>query len=188
MQKWNITGAALGVAFVSIAGAATLSFDQSSVTVGSGQAFTLSVEVTGVSDLADYQFNVGFDPTILNVSSVTEGSFLPMAGSTVFIPGSIDNVFGQVSSIASGLQGSGPGVDGSGTLVTLGFTAIGSGTSIVALSGVTLLDSTFAGLAAQTTGSQVNVTGTPEPSSAFLLSSAIILSLGVKELAARGRR
>jgi hypothetical protein len=188
VRKFIITGVAFAATFVSSAWAATLSFDQSSVTVGPGQSFSLSVTVTGVSDLADYQFNVGFDPTILNISSVTEGPFLSTAGATVFIPGTISNVLGQVTSIANGLQGGGPGATGSGTLVTLGFTAIGSGTSSVALSGVTLLDSNLAGIAVQTTNSQATVTGTPEPSSAFLVGSAITLWLAVKRLAVRGSR
>ena len=73
------------------------------------QVFTLPVDIAGVSDLYAFQFDLAFDPTILQLLSVFEGGFLPSAGSTIFIPGAIDNIGGTATATADTLVGDIPG-------------------------------------------------------------------------------
>ena len=173
MRHFQALGAIIGLIFGCGAGAATLSFNQSSTTVSPGQSFSLSVTVSGVADLADFQFDVGFDPNILQAVAVHEGPFLSTAGSTFFLPGTIDNILGQITAVADGIQGNGSGATGSGILLTLDFMSTGSGSSPVSLFNVTLLDSNLAGIASQTTTSQVIVTGTPEPAPLLLVGAGL---------------
>jgi hypothetical protein len=183
--------AAIGLLFEGAMGAATLSFDQSSLTVNSGQSFSLDVTISGVSDLADYEFDIGYQPTILKVLSVQEGPFLATAGPTLYIPGTISNSSGQVSSIADGIQGSGKGASGSGTLVKVNFKAIGQGMSNVTLFDVTLLDHNLSGITAQTVDSQVTVnglSGSPEPSSLPLMCGAMICWTFIGRRVGKARR
>ena len=57
-----------------------------------GDTFTLNVRAENVSDLAGWQFDIAFDPTVLEAVDVTEGNFLKTnGGSTFFQSGSIDN-------------------------------------------------------------------------------------------------
>src|ERR1022692_4762920 len=100
-----------------------------STDVSVNQVFTLPVDIAGVSDLYAFQFDLAFDPTILQLLSVSEGSFLPSAGSTFFIPGDIDNIGGDAISNADTLVGDIPGASGDGDLVDFTFQAINPGAS-----------------------------------------------------------
>jgi hypothetical protein len=107
------------------------------LTAGSATAFsvgTVPISISGVSDLYDYQFDVGFDPSVLQLQSVTESSFLSGAGTTFFLPGFIDNTLGTASFIADTLIGPISGASGAGILVELNFevTARGSTRSLTA--------------------------------------------------------
>jgi cohesin domain-containing protein len=150
--------------------ATVISIQPSTKTVGPGQSFTLDVSIASVSDLYGYQFDVGFDPTVLAANSVSEGAFLPGAGATIFFPGTIDNVGGTISFNAGSLTGAVSGAIGSGTLATLSFTSLGSGSSSVGLFNVSAFDSFGEGIALTTSGGTVRISGVPEPSSAVLLA------------------
>ena len=127
------------------ANAAVLEVTPSSLTTSSS-TFSLDIAVTGISDLYAFQFDLGFDPTILAVTSKSEGSFLPSGGATFFIPGTIDNVGGTVSNTADTLLTAIAGVSGSGTLAVIDFQVLGPGTSPINLFNAQLLDSNLNGL------------------------------------------
>jgi len=133
-----------------------------------GSTFALAVEVSGVSDLYAFQFDISFDPQVLQLSSVSEGSFLPSVGTTFFIPGSIDNSSGIVSFNADTLVGPGPGASGSGDLAEVTFAAITSGSSPLEFSNLTLLDSQGMDLPAASVASHVVVAAAPEPGMIWL--------------------
>ena len=158
----------------------------SDVTVG--QSFTLDVDVSGATDLYGYQFDLGFDPSILQATTITEGGFLTGVGATTFFPGSIDNVGGDISFNADILNGAASGAAGSGVLITFGFTAIGSGSSSVDIFNVTALNSFGEGLTVDTNGGTVDVTtsAVPEPATTFPLLVAI-LGLGAVSIVRRRR-
>ena len=140
-----------------------------------GSSFDLYVNISEVTDLYAFQFDIGFDPTILFAANVAEGTFLPAGGSTLFFPGIIDNTAGSISFIGDSLIGSIPGVSGDGTLAVLTFSALILGQSTIALSNVILLDSNFVDISIPTidgsvTVSPANGTPVPEPATLFLMS------------------
>jgi general secretion pathway protein D len=154
------------------AGPTVLEVTPSSLTTSSS-TFSLDIAVTGVSDLYAFQFDLGFDPTILAATSVTEGTFLPGGGATLFIPGAIDNVGGTISSTADTLQGAIPGVSGSGDLAVINFEVLGPGTSTINIFNAQMLDSNLNGLLFTTNNGSVTVSqvaAAPEPGSVTLLS------------------
>lgn len=88
-----------------------------------------------VADLFAYQLGITFDPTILAATTVTEGSFLSSAGSTLFVfdPSFIDNTAGTISFIGATLAGFVPGATGAGPLFTVQFMALAAGISPISI-------------------------------------------------------
>jgi general secretion pathway protein D len=158
--------------------AATVSVQPSSNAVGQGQTLDVSVDISGVSDLYAFQFDLGYDPTILSAISVSEGSLLPAGGSTVFIPGSIDNGAGTVTATADTLIGPIPGVSGDGVLANIEFQAIALGTSALSLSNITLLDSTLSQIPFSSVDGSVSVLTTAVPEPSFISTLLIGLLVG----------
>src|SRR5947209_979880 len=147
-----------------------------SATVSTGDVFTVPVSITGASDVFAFQFDLAFDPAVLQLQSISEGGFLGTAGSTVFVPGSIDNTAGTATATADSLTGTGPGASGSGTLADFTFQAIATGTSALTLSGVILLDSSLNDIPFTTSNGTVTV-GTavvPEPNGLSCVGALVL--------------
>lgn len=104
-----------------------------------GSNFTINVTVSDVTDLFAAEFDLSFDSSVLECSSVTEGEF--MGETTGFSP-AIDNSAGNITGFAVTKTGS-EGVSGVGILLMIEFTALAEGTSTLALSNVQLLDSSM---------------------------------------------
>src|ERR1700754_729021 len=138
---------------------ATLSVQTSASTVSVGQNFALNVEVLGVTDLHGFQFDIAFDPAILSVASVIEGSFLSTAGTTFFFEGFIDNPGGSVSFVIDSLIGAIPGANGTGGLATINFTSLSIGSSSINIANVILLDSNLVDISSELVGGLVTVAG-----------------------------
>ena len=160
---------------------ATLSVDPTSQTTSTGSVVTVNVDIASVSNLYGYQFDLTYNPSILQAVSSSEGSFLSKGGSTFFIPGTNDNVGGTVAATADTLLTAVNGVSGSGGLAVFTFDAIGKGTSTLGIQAETLLDSSLNVIADTITSGSVTVNSgavaAPEidPSSAI---SALTLLLG----------
>jgi hypothetical protein len=154
-----------------------------------GDNFTVDVVASGLTDLYAFQFDLGFDPTIVAVNNVTEGPFLGTGGSTLFIPGTIDNIGGSVSNNADTLLTAISGVTGSGTLATFNLTAIGPGDTSLSAFNVILLDSSLSEISATVQNGSVNVPGvvTPEPLHVGLLMGGGLLLLICVRRRAGGR-
>jgi hypothetical protein len=154
-------------------------------TVSQGNSFMADVNISGVTDLYDFQFDLGFNPSVLQVTGVSEGTFLTSGGTTFFLPGVIDNTSGSITFNADTLEGAIPGVTGAGTLLVFDFTAIGPGTSTLSIlnnADLILQDSTGANINATTTNGSVTVQGTttvPEPSVLMLLSAGLLALAGL---------
>jgi Cohesin domain/PEP-CTERM motif len=149
----------------------------SPVTVG--QVFTLSVDISGATDLYGYQFDLGFNPAILTATSVTEGPFLATGGATIFVPGTIDNVGGSIASNADILNGPLSGVNGSGDLLDVTFQALATGSGSVTIFNVFALSSLGQGLTETTANATVNVAAgsvspVPEPSTGLMLATGTL--------------
>src|ERR1700732_272328 len=76
---------------------AVISIQPSATNESVGNNFTLNVDISGVTDLAAFQFDIGFNPAVLSANGITEGSLLPSGRSTFFIPGTIDNGAGTIA-------------------------------------------------------------------------------------------
>jgi hypothetical protein len=135
-------------------------------TPGLGSLFDVSVEVSSVTDLYAFQFDIRFNPAILSGESVMEGSFLPSGGDTSFVPGAIDNSAGTISFTVDSLFDIVPGVSGSGRLAALRFQTLAGGTSPIDLSRVVLLDSSLADISFIAEGGTISTV--PEPLTIFL--------------------
>ena len=89
--------------------------------------FTLNLRAENISNLAGWQFDIAFDPTVLEAVDINEGDFLKMDGGTTFFQGgSIDNAAGKIAQL-SAARLSTQGVSGTGTLLQVGFKAKSTG-------------------------------------------------------------
>ena len=95
--------------------------------------FILHINPQDVTDLAGWQSDIVFDPTVLEVIAVNEGDFLKQEGETTFFQkGTIDNEVGKIRGISS-IRLSGEGVSGTGTLLSVTFSAKAIGESRLTL-------------------------------------------------------
>jgi hypothetical protein len=179
---WSImlAGAAI-LAAVSPARGATLTVG--SATLLQNQQANLDVSITGVSNLFGFQFGLTFDPTVVQVVDVTEGSFLssfctgaPPDPCTFFSPPlTIDNATGIVDLLGATLAGADVAT-GSGVLATLTVRGVGPGTSGLTLTDPLLLllttDDLVATAPEQTVSGVISVEGgdvvVPEPATMVL--------------------
>ena len=99
----------------------------SETTLHAGDTFTLDIRAENVIDFAGWQFNITFDPKVLEAIEVSEGDFLKTSGGTTFFrKGTIDNTIGKITGL-SATRLNADGVTGTGTLLSLTFTAKTSG-------------------------------------------------------------
>ena len=98
-----------------------------------GDTFTFDVRGENVSDLAGWQFDIAFDPTVLEAIDTSEGDFLKTdGGATFFQSGSIDNTAGKITGLIAGRISEG-GVSGSGSVLQVRFKAKIGGETELAL-------------------------------------------------------
>ena len=62
-----------------------------------GTPVSVSIAMSNVIDLFAWQFDLSFNPGVLQLTSIQEGPLLASGGSTVFIPGTIDNTAGTAT-------------------------------------------------------------------------------------------
>ena len=95
--------------------------------------FVLDIGAEDVFDMAGWQFDIAFDPAILEAVSVSEGNFLKTDGGTTFFQaGSIDNVAGKITGL-SAARLSAQGVTGTGSVLQARFKAKSAGETDVVL-------------------------------------------------------
>ena len=98
-----------------------------------GDTFTLDISAEDVYDLAGWQFDIVFDPTMLEAVEVNESDFLKRGGGTTFFQkGTVDNAVGKIESISAALISKG-GVTGTGVLLSVTFSAKVDGNSELGL-------------------------------------------------------
>ena len=167
-----------------------LSVDPGSQTVTAGTDFTVDVNISGVSNLYGYQFDLLFNPSVLSAVSSSEGSFLSKGGSTFFIPGTNDNTHGVVAATADTLLSNSKGASGSGTLVAFTFDAIKSGVSNITISGADFSNASSGSISTSTFGGSVTVGGmrAPEIDPSSALGAVTLLAGGLLLLRERSAR
>ena len=99
----------------------------SDTSIHTGDTFTLDILAEDVLDMAGWQFDIAFDPTVLEAVNVSEGNFLKTGGATTFFQGgSINNAAGKITGLNSARL-SAQGVTGTGTLLQVNFKAKSGG-------------------------------------------------------------
>ena len=99
------------------------------------QPATVPISVFGASRLGTVTLSLRFDPKILRVRLVQEGTFMSSGGGTVTFAQQVDATGGRVD-ITLTRTGDPAGVSGDGVLASVVFDAIGSGVSPLAMGGV----------------------------------------------------
>ncbi len=95
-----------------------------------GESFSVNITVSGVSELFMWQFNMSFNPAVLQAVSVVEGPFLKQAGPTMKPgPPLIDNSTGLVLAGWTLFPLPVHGASGDGVLATVAFKVIAEGQS-----------------------------------------------------------
>ena len=109
------------------ASAATISLQGPAGPVTAGSSFTLNVNVATDSgeNIWAYQFDILFDPAVLQFLNAKDGTFLPAAdlafATLVWAPYTPGD--GAITGISNALSGDAPGVSGSGLLAQVQFLA-----------------------------------------------------------------
>ena len=95
--------------------------------------FTFDIRTENVLDLAGWQFDIAFDPAVLEAIEVSEGDFLKTDGGSTFLQGGrIDNAAGTIIGLNAALL-SDSGVSGSGSILQVKFKAKSEGETSLAL-------------------------------------------------------
>ena len=106
-------------------------------TVGNGTLFPVAISVRSAINLAAYQMDLSFNPSVLEAVQVEEGSFMSSTGKTYWFDPKIDNGRGVITGFLCGKTDM-KGVYGDGKLVNIIFKAKSLGTSSIALQNVKL--------------------------------------------------
>ncbi len=98
-----------------------------------GDTFDVDIRAENVTDLAGWQFDIDFNPEILQAVEVSEGDFLKSdGGATFFRRGGIDNTNGKITGFSAARITSG-GASGSGSVLQVRFKAKSDGETKMAL-------------------------------------------------------
>jgi general secretion pathway protein D len=100
-----------------------------------GGPYTVPLAVANASRLSMITLTVTFNPAVLRVRNVQEGTFMRQGGVTANFTPRIDVATGRVD-IAVARSGDQAGASGSGLLAALLFDAVGPGNSLIQVSGV----------------------------------------------------
>jgi hypothetical protein len=184
---------------VGFSGAANaLAIGADSSVVGVGATFVVPIRVSGAVSLESWQFDLAFDPSLLQANSVTEGPFLSVGGTkqTSFGEGVIDNTTGVVSLVTAGFVDLDPYPSGDGILAEVEFTALANGLSPLTLSdvflsfvnsGFTISNGAVCVGGASLPDCEINGTA-PEPATMALLAVAWLTFGWTKQGGGRQRR
>ncbi len=149
-----------------------------SATVNVGDLVTIFVSITDAVDLTMWQFDLAFDPTVVQANAVTEGPFLSDFGdkTTLFVAG-FDNGTGLISGVHGAYTDSPPNPAGGGVLAEIQFLALVPGISPLMLSNVFL---NLSNQGFEIENGEITVTGptppiVPEPATLVLMTSGLAL-------------
>ncbi|HXM20026.1 MAG TPA: cohesin domain-containing protein [Terriglobales bacterium] len=113
-------------------GAAAFSFDPGSVTQAAGSTFAVNVVLAGAQNAFSVPLQISYDPKMLQVVNVSNGSFLSQDGQAVALVHRDDDTSGTLQITATRPPGAG-GISGQGTVVTLTLMAKAAGQSTLTI-------------------------------------------------------
>ena len=106
-----------------------------------GDTFTLDLYAEDVHNLAEWQFDIAFDPIHLEAIEIRKGYFLESAGkATFFEKETIDNQSGKITGLSEAVL-NGNSVNGTGMLLSVTFSAKAGGETQLTLNNFQLSDS-----------------------------------------------
>jgi general secretion pathway protein D len=111
---------------------ASFAFDPPSITQKAGATFTVNVMLSGAQNAYSVPLQVSYDPKVLQVVNVSNGSFLSQDGQAVALVHRDDDSTGTLQITATRPPGA-PGVSGQGAVVTLTFMAKAPGQSLLTI-------------------------------------------------------
>jgi general secretion pathway protein D len=114
-------------------GAASFGFDPPTITQPKGATFAVNVLLTGAQNAYSVPLQVSYDPKILQVVNVSNGTLLARDGQAVALVHRDDDTTGTLQITATRPPGAN-GISGEGSVVTLTFMAKESGQSSLAIS------------------------------------------------------
>ncbi len=97
-----------------------------------GTTFTVHLKAEKLADLAGWQTDITFDPTVLKADKVSEGDFLKQAGGSTHFKVTIPDKQGKITD-CFGVRTSEGGARGQGTLLSIQFTVLAEGWTYVTL-------------------------------------------------------
>ena len=104
-----------------------------------GSNVTVEVKFNDVQNVLGYQFDMSYDPTVLEFVSAERGDFLRSLGHDSFFVNPKEETPGELKHFAEAVLNGGDGIPGSGTAVVVTFYALKPGTSSLELKGVKVL-------------------------------------------------
>jgi hypothetical protein len=160
--------------------ASTLVFvDPSSQTVDAvGDSFIVNVNIAGVSNLYGYELKLYYNSTVVNGTSVMEGSFLRGGGSTFWNVVNFTDHYNSTEGVLyffDLLTMNVSGVSGGGVLASVEFKSVALGDCVVHLEGVKLSDPDSSEISHADLDGRVTVV--PEFGPMIVFSALIIVSL-----------
>jgi len=195
MKKWTVCSGFVGLALLLLPQQGqALSFTVDSATVNVSDTFSINLNVVNPDaiEIISWQFDLTYDPTLLQANAVTEGPFLSSSGTTFFTPGIIDNTTGLISLVSASFVDLFP-PSGSGVLASIDFTALSPGLSPLTPSNVFLNFESGGftvtpGSVCVTGGSTCGVSAVPEPSALLLLGLGLGIFLFAQQRQIFGKR
>jgi len=104
-----------------------LYLEPANLSITPSQDFTVELKATSITDLKGYSVTLSYDPALLSLQEVTEGSFFSSKGKTFFYK-KVDNTKGTIL-IDCAILGKSLSISGEGTLATLSFTCLKAGST-----------------------------------------------------------
>ena len=138
------------------AGPVSLSVSPATKTINNGETFVLDFKIAGASDVFGFQFDVEYNPSVLQFQKSDQGTFLNKNGQDNTFCVDYKNSSGAVRNIACTRLGKGS-AEGEGILDKITFKAIGSGTSDVKITNVKIANSNAEKIEAGVVNGEVTV-------------------------------
>jgi len=139
--------------------------------------FTVNVRIRDVVDLYAWQFNMTFDPNLVQCVSVTEGEFLRNVGSTTGLILGVNNTNGWIKAACS-LVGAVSGASGGCVLAYVTFHCTSVGGSILGLHDTKLLNSSRVSVPAPPNLGDVNGDGRVDVFDLVIVANAYCSKVG----------
>lgn len=105
-----------------------------------GGAYTVPIAITGATQLSTLSLSLRFDPDLLSVSTVQEGSFMQQGSAYVTFEQDLDSETGRID-LAFTRTGDRSGAAGSGLVASIVFEPVAQGAATLSPSGIALTPS-----------------------------------------------